>query len=415
MAGFNSVIDYIIDQADRYDINNIQYEKDIIFQITRATDTMVDRILSKVKSDVTSVLDISSLMLNISTVMNGYVSSLNHILMDKFSSYSLKAYSNTDDLIQLGNEVSARFSGKVKEQRSGNNEYDEATIDYIQKHAFELLKNHSNTKIEAIRAEIGNLFLNRRANKANIRSAIERILNVNRSKAEEIAQTELSRAYNYGTMSRLYEYRDITGTSIKKYWHGFKYSESTCEYCRPRIGEIFDLEDESEVLPAHVRCRCVWLPILDGWAEPVKKSLISRANMINTAYNKDMIYQRINTRLGIDYAKYLKDEAAVDYIAGDRTSKVGYELNKARDNYIKDKVDSFGIAKDQSNLHMANEFNQQMAFWKKYVAGAMADNDKDLLNKSYDAIQGVMLLPWNASQMQKWNDILSIINKEVSK
>lgn len=224
----------------------------------------------------------------------------------------------------------------VREQRS-NKEYDEDTIEYIQQHAFELLKGHSNEKIEKIRSKIGDMFLRGTASKSVVRSAIESILEVNRSKAEEIAQTELSRAYNYGSVDRFKQYSAITGERVRKYWHGFKYSERTCEYCRPRIGLTFDIDDDSEVLPAHVRCRCVWLPILDGWDEPVNKSLISRANMINTIYNKDMMYQRINNRLGINYAEYMDQEAMVDYLVGDRTEKVGDALNHARIQYINDK------------------------------------------------------------------------------
>lgn len=60
---------------------------------------------------------------------------------------------------------------------------------------------------------------------------------------------------------------------------------------------------------------------------------------------------------------------------------------------------------------MANEFNQQMDFWKKYVAGAMADNDKEVLNNSYEAIKAVMVLPWSADQLQKWNTLLDEISK----
>ena len=40
----------------------------------------------------------------------------------------------------------------------------------------------------------------------------------------------------------------------------------------------------------------------------------------------------------------------------------------------------------------------------------VADNDKDILNKSYQAIQGVMLLPWNATQLDKWNSLLGVIS-----
>lgn len=408
MAEFNRIMDYIIEQADRYDIKNLQFEEDIKFELSRTTDIYYNKILSKVVTDVTSVLIMQKLMISIQQVFDQYLSNCKKIMMDTFDEYYLTAYNNTEDLISLGNEVMAKYN-QVSEQRI-NHEYDKETIEYIQEHAFELLKGHSYQKVERIRAELGNLFLNGKANKANVRSAIEKILNVNRSKAEEIAQTELSRAYSYGVQSRLNNYQKITGKAVKKYWHGFKYSDNTCEYCRPRIGSVYDLNDDTEELPAHVRCRCVWLPIMDGWDGPVDTRLIARANILNTAYNKDMIYLRINNRLGINYAEYMSDNAVNDYISGDRTEKIYNEMDKAREKYISDKISSFDIAKDSSKTHMSAEFNQQMNFWKKYVAGAMADNDLEVLDKSYEAIKGVMILPWNAEQLDKWNTLLGVIS-----
>lgn len=408
MAEFNRIIDYIIEQADRYDIKNLQFEEDIKFELSRATDTYYNKILNRVVTDITSVLIMQKLMMGITTTFSQYISQCEKIMMGTFEKHYNTAYNNTEDLISLGNEVMAKYSN-VSEQRT-NAEYDEETIKYIQEHAFELLKGHSQQKIEKIRAELGNLFLNGKANKANVRSAIEKILDVNRSKAEEIAQTELSRAYSHGTQARLREYSNLTGKSMRKYWHGFKYSENTCEYCRPRIGSVYDLDDDVEELPAHVRCRCIWLPILADWEGPVDTKLISRANMLNTAYNKDMIYLRINNRLGINYADHMSDKAIEDYLSGDRTEKIYNEMNKARDRYIKDKMSTFDIAKDNSRTHMSNEFNQQMSFWKKFVASAMADNDIETLDKSYEAIKGVMILPWNAEQLDKWNTLLGIIS-----
>lgn len=408
MAEYNRVIDYIIEQADRYDIKNLQFEEDIKHELSRLTDRYYSLALNKVMVDITSVFSMQKTISAVERVLNEYLVACKKVLIDTFAEYSAVAYNNTGDLIDLGNELMAKFNQGVSEQKS-NKEYDDETIEYIQEHSFELLKGHTWQKIEKIRAELGNMFLSGKANKANVRSAIEEILEVNRSKAEEIAQTELSRAYNFGVMKRLYEYQQLTGQRVKKYWHGFKYSENTCEYCRPRIGNIYDLEDYEEELPAHVRCRCIWLPILDGWDSPLDTKLISRANMLNTAYNKDMMYLRINNRLGINYASYLSDKAVEDYMLGDRTEKIYNEMGKARDKYIKDTVNTFDIAKDNSRSHMSAEFNQQMSFWKRFVAGAMADNDYDILNRSYEAIKGIMVLPWNAEQLDKWNSLLGSI------
>lgn len=408
MAGRNRIIDYIIEQADRYDIKNLQFEDDLKFQFNRLTDRYNTMAINKVIYNIESVYSLTKLVSSIEKVIKEYVSQCEKIMLDKFAEYYDIAYSNTGDLIDLGNELQAKFKQNVSEQKA-NHEYDEETIQYIQDHAFELLKGHSYQKIEKLRAELGNLFLQGRANKANVRDLVQRILEVNKSKAEEIAQTELSRAYNFGTLKKLYDYQQLTGQKVRKYWHGFKYSDRTCEYCRPRIGQVYDLDDYSEELPAHVRCRCVWIPVMDGWDKPLNTKILSRANVLNTVYNKEMMYTRINNRLGINYAEYMSEKAMTDYLSGERSQKVQDELNNARKQYIKDKSNSFEIAKDNSKSHMSSEFNQQMDFWKKIVAGAMADNDTELLNKAYNGIQGIMVMPWNAEQLSKWNDLLGII------
>lgn len=409
MAEYNRVIDLIIQQADRYDIKNMQFEDDIKFRLHRVTDRYYNKVLNQVIVNISSVLIMQQLMINIEKVFDEYLKECQHILFDKFYDYFEIAYENTGDLIDMGNELMAKFNQGISEQK-GNKEYDDTTIQYIEDHAFELMKGHSYTKVERIRAVLGDLFLKGKANKANVRTAIEKILDVSRSKAEEIAQTELSRAYNYGVIQRLKDYQQLTGQKVRKYWHGFKYSESTCKDCLSHIGEIFDVNDTSYELPLHVRCRCIWLPILDGWDKPINTRILSRANMLNTGYSSDMMYQRINNRLGINYAEYMTDEAKADYLSGDRTGKVYNELSKARDKYIEITVSSFDIAKDNSKQHMSNEYNDQMKFWKNYIAGAMADNDHDILNRSYQAIQSLTVLPWNAKQLEGWNKLLGIIS-----
>jgi SPP1 gp7 family putative phage head morphogenesis protein len=347
-------------------------------------------------------------MTEIDRVFTTFNNAYKKLLLDKFKQYAELGYNNTADLAELGTEVSGKL-GKIKEIRN-KSEYDDETVDFIRKHAFEQMSAYGYDKIQKMRAEISDMMLNGRANKQAVRDAIERILDVDRSKAEEITQYELSRAYNYGTVARLREYKRVSGEKVRKYWHGFKYSEVTCGYCRERIGGIYDLDDNEEVLPAHIRCRCVWLPVLESWDTPVSSSLIARANMLNTAYSTDMIYQRINTRLNINYAEYLRDDAARDYISGDRSQKVINALSNARAEYMNDIKSSFGILPDTSAHSMAREFNTQMTFWKNVVAGAIADKDSGLLSKSSQAIKGVMLLPWSVDQLDKWNTLISKIS-----
>lgn len=407
MKEFNKVIDYIVDQSDRYDIKNLQAEEDVQFLLKKKKASLDSSILSYAR-DINRSLDVVVFMQSVTKAFTRYYNEVAKILDDSINKHYNSGYDQTEELVRIGKEVNGKLSESVKEIRY--NEYDERTIDFIKKHAMEQAKGYSDSKINQIRSMISNLMLQGRANKATVRDEIQKILNSNRSKAEDIARTELSRAYNYGVLERLNEYSEQNpDETLRKYWHGFAYSPETCTYCRPRIGNIYDLNDNSEVLPAHVRCRCVWLPVMDGWDRPVSRNLTNRANMLNTAYSDEYIYNRINNRLGIDYAEYMSRESATDYMAGDRSEKVMDAIAKARETAIKNRKAEIDIKSDTDGNIMSSKFNTQMSFWKDTVATAIVDNDKELLNNSYEAIKAVMLLPWNGSQLSKWNDMLRYI------
>lgn len=409
MKEFNKVIDYIIDQSDRYDIKNLQAENDVQFLLKKKKASLDNSVLSYVR-DIKSVLDITIFMNSITKAFTKYYNDVAKIYDNSIDKHYNSGYEQTEELVSIGKEVEGRLSESVKEIKY--NQYDENTIEFIKNHAMEQAKGYSNSKIDQIRSTVSNLMLQGRANKATIRSEIQKILDTNKSKAEEIARTELSRAYNYGVLDKLNEYSEQNpDENIRKYWHGFAYSPETCTYCRPRIGNIYDIDDNSETLPAHVRCRCVWLPVMNGWDRPVSRQLTNRANMLNTAYSEEYIYNRINNRLGINYAEYMSKESAIDYMAGDRSEKVMNAIAKARDTAIKNRKAEINIKSDTDGNAMSNRFNTQLSFWKDMVATAIVDNDKDILNRSYEAIKAVMLLPWNSSQLSKWNDMLDYIQR----
>lgn len=409
MKEYNKVIDYIIEQSDRYDAKNLQTEKDVQFLLKKKKANLDTSVLSYAR-DLTSVLDVTVFMQSVTKAFTRYYNEVARIYDSSIPKHYDSGFDQTEDLVRLGKEVEGRLSEPVKEMKY--NEYDEESIEFIKKHAMEQAKGYSNSKIDQIRSAVSNLMLQGRANKATVRDTIQKILDSNKSKAEDIARTELSRAYNYGVLHRLNEFREQNpDQNVQKYWHGFAYSPDTCSYCRPRIGNIYDIDDNSEVLPAHVRCRCVWLPVMGGWTRPVSRSLTNRANMLNTAYSEEMIYDRINNRLGINYASYMSQEAATDYIAGDRSEKVMKAIATARESAIKDRKAEINIQSDTDNGLMSSKFNNQLSFWKDMVATSIVDNDKETLNKSYEAIKAVMLLPWNGSQLSKWNDLLDYIQK----
>lgn len=85
-----------------------------------------------------------------------------------------------------------------------------------------------------------------------------------RLRAETIARTEYSSAFNYGHFSGVRQARDLglLHGGIVKIWHTAK-DERVCPTCGPLHGHAIDLEGTFQVVgkttytpPAHPRCRC---------------------------------------------------------------------------------------------------------------------------------------------------------------
>ena len=250
MKEYNKVVDYIIDQSDRYDLKNLQQERDVQLLLKKKKASLDTSILSYVR-DMTSILDVTIFMQSVTRAFTRYYNEVARIYDKSIPSHYNNGYGQTNDLIQLGKEVEGRLSEPVKEMKY--NQYDEESIEFIRNHAMEQAKGYSDGKISQIRSTISDLMLKGKANKATVRDAVQKILDTDKSKAEDIARYELSRAYNYGVLHRLNEFREQNpDQNVQKYWHGFAYSPETCTYCRPRIGNIYDIDDNSEILPAHV-------------------------------------------------------------------------------------------------------------------------------------------------------------------
>lgn len=412
MQEFNTILDYIIEQVNRYDSANLQFERDILFNISRYRSLLENRILGA-SSSFTNLIQMQQMLNAIENYCSIFYNQCVNEIKYAFKRYYDTSYKQMDDLLQLGEELESKFSKPVTELRR-HDMYSDESIKFLRDHAFDLMKGHSKDIVDKARNNLGDMMLRGQTHKSQVRAMLEKTLGVNRSKAEEIAQTELSRAYNYGTMARLYEYRDMNPDRIvKKYWHGFKYSKVTCTYCRPRIGHSYDLDDDTESLPAHVRCRCIWIPMLDGWDSPISSEITRRANMLNAVYTSEQIYDRINSRLGIDYGSYIDKTVALDYLSGDRTPATMTQIGVARENVIDDTKQSFDIAIDNAKSNIAHKFNTQISFWKNIVAEAIVDKDTELLNRINIGIKGVMALPWDAVQLDKWNRLLGIVNNHM--
>ena len=68
------IIDYIIEQANRYDINNLQFEDDIKYELSRLTDKYHSMVINTAVCDITSLLIMTKQINMIKDIMNEYTS-----------------------------------------------------------------------------------------------------------------------------------------------------------------------------------------------------------------------------------------------------------------------------------------------------------------------------------------------------
>jgi SPP1 gp7 family putative phage head morphogenesis protein len=403
------IIDYIMEQADINDGINLKMEQNIINEILSEYDKLGDRILGITDiygKDMKTLLQLQSLMTKIEREVADTYTKWYNILQPAVTSYYTRGYNQMDDLIQIGLDTQSEKQ-KIHEMQLNPDAY---SIDYIKNHSFEMVKGISDDLINKIRSKLGMMLVANRYSKNNVSDAVEDILRTNRSRAQMIAQTEMSMAYNSGALKRMNEFNMTNDDIMKKYWYGFKYSAITCEYCRPRIGNIYDIDDDTESLPAHPRCRCVWLPYVEGWDTPISMDITRKADMLKRTLRPDEIYKKINSRLGINYADYMNEEDARKYISGDRSKDIKDSLANARQKKIDDTASAFDISSKSTTEVMNGEFSTQMNFWKKFTSKVIVDGDTKALRNSYEAIKGIMVLPWSAEQLTKWNNLLKQIS-----
>lgn len=78
-----------------------------------------------------------------------------------------------------------------------------------------------------------------------------------KSKAETIARTEMSSAFNTAAKQRYQE----NGIELVQWFTTS--SDRLCAYCLSREGKVYRIEDV--IIPAHPRCRCLSVPYSEKW------------------------------------------------------------------------------------------------------------------------------------------------------
>ena len=407
------VMDYLIEQGSRYDGTNLKYENDVRNTIRWIYDRQHEKMMSHIQiyDSIGSMLQLQMCINGIMNIMEDANRAMNEVFSVELPRHIDKGYGEMGDLIDIGMEVSNRLSKDKLTEMKGI--VDNNTVEYAKHHAFEYVKKLSNETADKLRSELTHMMITKQYDKKKFSSMVEHTMSTNKSRADAIAQSEMSMAYNTGALERMEEFNRYSEHTMKKYWYGFKYSKVTCEYCKPRIGLIYDIDDNTEELPAHPRCRCVWLPYLDGWDSPIPSEVTRRADMLVRAYSPSDIYRKIDSRLGIKYAENIPIEDASAYLEGDRSDKIMKSISKAREGALEDIYKSFKIPDKVSGNGMDQHYESQMGFWKNYVAEHIVDGDKDELKNAYKGIKGVMALTWSGKQLDYFSRLLDAISDNI--
>lgn len=407
------ILDYIIDQAELNDKINLGIELDVRDSVVAIYNTYAQRIISisEIYSDMNNYARVATLLYKIEDNLNMMCNDIYKVLTPNVDKYQTRGYDQTGDLISLGFEVKESIEQKLSEIKGSM--YDPNTYENMTRHSFAYVTGLRDDLKASMRSDVEKLFRDGKFNRQNVRDIVMNTMNTNESRADMIAQTEMSMAYNHGAIQRMDDFTSATGIKMYKYWHGFKYSEVTCTYCRPRIGNKYEAHDHSETLPAHPRCRCIWIPMAEGWDKPVSMNIMRNADMLKRVYNPQEIYGKINKRLGINYAEYLDIEDATAYIAGKRSEELADKFDKAKSTATLAVLDTMDAKSTSPAKTLKNEYETQMPFWKKYVASRIVDNDTKALETTIDAIKGVMLLPWTGKQLGEFNKLIDTINNHL--
>lgn len=410
-----TVLEYVIEQADIFDQSNYRHEQDIIDRTLKIYDIHGDEIMDVISAfgEIDSMNRCQTLQNLISNIIKRMYNAEYKLLMSQIEDYMITGYDNMNTLIEVGMEMERKAREQQVSELSKHKRIvpDPNAVKYMKNHAFEYLKGASANTTMKLKGAVSSMMVTG-WDKKKLEDSVYNILASARiSKARSIAQSEMSMAYNNGALMRLREFNKMNTTKMMKYWHGFKYSKKTCSYCRPRIGRKYHVDDNTEELPAHVNCRCVWLPYLETWDQPISNLFYRNADMIKRVYSKEDIYRRMNERLGITYAEHINLNDAIKYLSGDRGKKVNNALEGARQSAMDSIVKQFDIAQEESTKHMGKEFNIQMRFWKKYVSECYVNNEYSHIEDAKVAIKGVMILPWSGKQLTKWNKLLNKIDE----
>ena len=214
---------YLLELIKDYDVSSeglLELDNNIITDILNKVNKKIDKELLKEKKNETNMID---KLLN-NTIMQGYY--LNSFL----TSLGNKDYVTT--------KISDNIKDKILNEKIDNKTY----IERINKNKDTIYNNLKDTIKSFVEGTISFGVLKKQI---NVNS------DVNKFYTDRLTNDQTSRKYNQSKMQWLKD------NKVKKKLLNCRFCNS-CEDCKADHHRVFDMDDNTIVLPRHVRCMCFW-------------------------------------------------------------------------------------------------------------------------------------------------------------
>lgn len=94
----------------------------------------------------------------------------------------------------------------------------------------------------------------------SIRIASKAIFDKAIARGNALVEAKVIRAHAEGQL-RSYQLLGIKKVGVKAEWRTAK-DKKVCPRCKKREGKVYSLKSAFGLIPLHVRCRCIWVPVL---------------------------------------------------------------------------------------------------------------------------------------------------------
>lgn len=187
--------------------------------------------------------------------------------------------------------------------------YDESASKVIREYAFELSRYRDDQSVREVKEIVSRGIAEGKSHdviKAELFEKVDKIFSMDH--ADTVSRTESARGFAIGN---LISYMDDSNVEYIEY--SAVLDERTTEVCKTRDGGIYRKDDERVryMIPAHYRCRSIWVPVIFEEPEPsrVQQPNIPEQGFVPQAFNVfDIMYQALIAGMVISLVNEEEDE-----------------------------------------------------------------------------------------------------------